>query len=406
MLSLVSNQVLFQEKDVCETILPWHMVTNLLLWPENTILNEDSIQTANGFIANNPLFSKLLKLELETFPLVAKIQKNGIQFLTEDWEETVIGNKRLRLERIQQQMVSNPSGATQADLAEYQKLMQFVHCNSDNFRLLYPQASQVGGKWYRTLRGIWTHYATYSGRYNAVHLPMMGLPKELKQFMQPSDPDMTYFSADLRNMELRVAAALTDATSLQSLFHSGEDVHLRNGRKFAQILDLDLDDEVAHKLGKVVAFTLLYGGGPHGIFDAVRETTGMIPDWESPNMLKKAFTESYPELEEILNPSNLDLISTPWGNAPISVKLKRSQRINLPVQLVASIVFKHVMLACAKVPDVDVVLPVHDEVYLKVPKAKLESIESQIEENIVKTIHNCCSNFDTTNVVRFTKLGG
>ncbi|ARN93426.1 hypothetical protein AZI11_11250 [Levilactobacillus brevis] len=211
----------------------WDTICHMLLWAIPTVLNSQSIDRANEFIDRYPFFQMLFKLESQTCPIIQQVQRKGLILSKEAWEDEISEHKELVNTyqfRIDEQVGS------EFLYKELQDEMRLVQTFGNNLNRYSQRIKGAKGK--IKLTGNWEHYGTNTGRYNCRRLPLMALPKKMWKCLSPLESGYSYYSADLANFELRVAAALTECEAMQRLFKRGVDVHSYNGGIFAQELHL------------------------------------------------------------------------------------------------------------------------------------------------------------------------
>lgn len=380
----------------------WDTICHMLLWEVPTVLNQRSVDCANEFFTHYQFFQKLLSLETQTLPIIGQVQREGLILNEEKWEKEVSYHKELA--NIYQHRI-DARGGSDAIYKELQDEIHLVRTFGHNLNRYSQRIKGVEGK--IKLTGNWQHYRTNTGRYNCRQLPLMALPKEMWKCLSPLKAGYSYYSADLTNFELRVAAALTKCEAMQELFKQGVDVHSYNGDMFAQELHLgDLSAGDYHKIGKVVSFTLMYGGGEWRVLESIEEVIGRKINCNGPQHVKQLFMEQYPEFVSLLAPNNSQTLYTPFGSVPINIRLKRTQMINMPIQLCASILFKYIMIACFKyVKSAKIILPVHDELVFSAKDTDLQVFKREVKRVIESALNTGLSKLEVKNVVNVTLKG-
>lgn len=207
-------------------------------------------------------------------------------------------------------------------------------------------------------------------------------------------------SFDYSQIELRIAAHLSNDKKMVSAFVNNKDIHVATA---AEINNVDIG-EVSNKMrqeAKAINFGIIYGQGPHGL----SQTAG-IPYSQAKDFIKKYF-ESYPEVEKmrqkfIKEAEKNELTSTFLGrkrplpeiNSSIIMIKKSAERIaiNTPIQGAAADIIKLAMIETYKqikseTEDIRLLLQVHDELVFEIKETRIdyyiEKIKS-IMEKIVK----------------------
>ncbi|QCZ46819.1 DNA polymerase [Levilactobacillus brevis] len=388
--------------------VPFRMITNLLLWDSSTICSEESVARANDYIEAYPLFKQNLELEIATMPIIDPLMNNGICLDAEWWYRKEILPREERLSGLAMEDLDVPRADLSAsEKVEFKDLHQFIKRNWISLNANGGLLKNVGLRSFLPIQGWWEHYSGPTGRFSATASPVMALPKKMKAYLSPMDEDRGYFSSDLCNIELRIASALTGTTQLQEMFHAGTDVHFYNGQWISVQLGLSLDDATTHRLGKKFVYAVLYGCGDQTLAKSVSEVVGSHIDSTQMATVRATFMQKYPELEAVLKPKDLKKLCTPFGDVPINIDQTVPQRINLPVQFIASRLFKEIMVSCVAAvgDDAMMVLPIHDEMVWDMPLAKAELLKSTIIETIEATLSESWPELEVTGIVEFSRLG-
>ena len=208
----------------------------------------------------------------------------------------------------------------------------------------------------------------------------------------------TFLSADYSQIELRVLAHLSQDTTLIESFLQGHDIHARTA---AALFDLDIR-KVSHdqrQIGKRINFSILYGLTPYGLAKDLD-----IPQKEAKEYIEKFFAQ-YPGVSKwmegvIKDTKKHGYVTTFWGrrrympgiyekNRPL-YELARRTAINTRAQGTAAEIMKKGMTRCAeelerKKLGAKILLQIHDELLISVPKDKKEQTE-KIVAKILETV--------------------
>ncbi|ARN96938.1 DNA polymerase [Levilactobacillus brevis] len=406
---IINQQVTYDDG----TPISRNAVCNILLWPSTTELTVDSIDKVNQYIQRFPLFESLFDLEKKTYPIIEQAQDEGVGLLNTAWEGSVVFSLKQRIDELEREITCHHTfyNANDEVFREYDKAKRYLKVYYDNIqahREFYPRADNYANvRDCVKLTGQWSHYATRTGRYNVRELPMMGLPHNVKPFLAPRSKANAYYSFDLKNIELRVASCFCQCTALEELFSQGEDVHLINGRLFASELGISgLSEAELHRLGKKLVYAILYGGSGSAIDEGVYDVVGRHVDFSVASQVRDAFLKHYPEFVRLLNHHNAKMLDTAFGEVPINVELSQTQRTNLPIQFMASFLFKHVLVACYEhVPEGRIALPVHDEIIMEIPEKDADRVGTQVCSIIQHTLESVWKDFKTSEIVDFEKVG-
>ncbi|QGX70010.1 hypothetical protein GPK32_14425 [Lactiplantibacillus plantarum] len=365
------------------TWLSWITMCYLLMWPINTELNNRSVELANRqlewFVSNQ----RMLDLELKVQPVLASYNV-GLDVDMRKWH-TLLQPKVARMHSFQTRLQLNSEASlatvTQAvqDLTnsevslkpEWLKLQtdpllhgfyvyrnDFIYLRSFWENVLRDGNSIGDGTTYN-LTGNWSSYASYTGRMRASRLPMMALPKKIRSCLKPRKC-YYYVSVDLSNVEFRIAAALTGCQLAQLRFRQGIDIHQHTGRALLKYVpSISPTNEMVHQLGKRITFCILYGGSTRAIVNIFEQLLDIRITISIADAILAAFFDEYPELRK-LQRTDVQWVQTLWGSQPLLVPLKRTQRINLPIQLMGSFLLK--LGLCVTSKAATPIMSVHDEI--------------------------------------------
>lgn len=385
--------------------LPWFTMCYLLMWPINTELNSRSVMLANQQLGQFPGNQQLLALELKFQPVLVSYNV-GLDVDMRKWH-TLLQPKVARMHSFQTRLQLNSEASlatvTQAvqDLTNSEVSLKpdwlkaqtdpllhdfyvyrndFIYLRSFWENVLRDGNSMGDGTTYN-LTGNWLSYASYTGRMRASCLPMMALPKKIRSCLKPPK-GYYYVSVDLSNVEFRISAAFTGCQLAQLRFRQGIDIHQHTGRALLKYVpSVSTTDEEAHQFGKRVTFCILYGGSARAITEIFEQLLDVRITINVANAILAAFFDEYPELRK-LQRTDAQWVQTLWGPQPLLVPLKRTQRINLPIQLMGSFLLKLGLCVTSKVATP--IMSVHDEIIFLVNasvKAKdfIRTVQDELE---------------------------
>lgn len=214
-----------------------------------------------------------------------------------------------------------------------------------------------------------------------------------------AEPGNHFISADYSQMELRVLAHFSGDKNLVNAFLAGEDVHAHTA---AGLFKIALN-EVTHEqrqLAKRINFSILYGLTPYGL----------ARDLDISHSQAKEFIDRYmahyPQVQEWMESVVADTIRdgyvTTWFGRRRYIpeiyeknhalqQLGRRLAINTKAQGTAAEIVKlgmlHVHDVCSKtMPNVKMLLQIHDELLLTVPTHQIDEASTMIKtvlENVV-----------------------
>lgn len=207
-------------------------------------------------------------------------------------------------------------------------------------------------------------------------------------------------SADYSQIELRVLAYLSQDKNLLEAFAAGEDIHARTA---SGLFDIPLK-EVTHEqrqVAKRINFSILYGLTPYGLSKDLD-----VPLGDAKNYIDK-YMAQYPGVVEwmdtvIQETKENGFVTTLWGRRrPIPgiyeknrtlYQLAHRVAINTKAQGTAADLMKLGMVKLAdrltkEMPEVKILLQIHDELVFSAPNDQVKAAEELIAhvlDNVVK----------------------
>lgn len=229
---------------------------------------------------------------------------------------------------------------------------------------------------------------TTTGRLSSNDPNLQNIPvrtekgRQIRQAFVPQE-DHILLAADYSQIELRLMAHVARVAALKEAFIMGEDIHTATA---AQVFDVSPDqvDATLRRRAKTINFGIIYGISPFGLANQLD-----IPQKEA-----KAYIEAYfarfPEIEAYMEETKQQAfdqgyVTTPFGRIchtpeirdknPSRRHFSERAAINAPIQGGAADIIKKAMIRVdaelkEKMPDVKMLLQVHDELVFEVPKRK------------------------------------
>ena len=206
-----------------------------------------------------------------------------------------------------------------------------------------------------------------------------------------ADPGNVILSADYSQIELRLAAHMADVPQLKEAFRSGVDIHSLTAEELFGRVDRDTRNQA-----KTINFAILYGSSAWGIagrlglgkdegkaiidryyerFPGIRAFTHSTLEFAR----QRGFTQTLFGRKTHFEPN----IRSP--NPSIRAGAERAA-INAPIQGTSADLIKRAMarmddaLAAAGLPDVKMLLQVHDELVFEVPEGREEQAAAVIKK--------------------------
>jgi DNA polymerase-1 len=233
--------------------------------------------------------------------------------------------------------------------------------------------------------------STATGRLSSSNPNLMNIPirselgQRIRRAFRAGRPGHVLFAADYSQIELRIAAHLSEDPQMLAAFAAGHDIHAATAARVFKV-PLEQVDVTRRRLAKVANFGSIYGQGEYGLSQQMR-----IPGDEAREFLKEYWT-TYARLKDWLDAVRgearekgvvvsatgrrraiPDLRSPNWQLRQAAERMA----INFPIQSLAADIIK---IAMVRLPgEMDraglsgrLLLQVHDELVFEVPGEELE----------------------------------
>ena len=207
-----------------------------------------------------------------------------------------------------------------------------------------------------------------------------------------AEPGNVILAADYSQIELRLAAHMADVAPLREAFEQGEDIHARTAQELFGEVNRDTRGKA-----KTINFSILYGISRWGLskrlVSSPEEAQAMIDTYfkRFPG-ISNYITDTLAEVKERGHSTTLFGRKTwfPRINAPNPNERQGSERaaINAPIQGTSADIIKRAMvrmgpaLEAAGLPNVKMLLQVHDELVFELPEGDVETA-SEVIRNVM-----------------------
>ncbi|ENO76194.1 DNA polymerase I, partial [Thauera sp. 63] len=208
-------------------------------------------------------------------------------------------------------------------------------------------------------------------------------------FIAPKDHFIV--SADYSQIELRIMAHLSGDARLLEAFAHGEDVHRATAGEVFGVPPAEVTSE-QRRYAKVINFGLIYGMSAHGLAKNLGIERAAAQGW-----IDRYFAR-YPGVADYMERTRVEareqgFVETVFGRRLYLPDIRASQAgrrqaaeraaINAPMQGTAADLIKKAMIAVSdwlagSGLKSKLVLQVHDELVLEVPKAELDTIRAEL----------------------------
>lgn len=233
---------------------------------------------------------------------------------------------------------------------------------------------------------------TFTGRMSSYNPNFQNMPrdKDIRSLFVPREDNRKLLCADFSQVELRVAAALSQDEVMCGAYENGKDLHMLTAAAFAQ-KDFDDVTEEERQSAKAINFGLIFGAGANTLQKYSKKVYGVELSDEDAQNAVYTFRETYPEyrewqLAQAHEAQTTGLITTPVGKVRrLDPDESYTRSMNTPIQGGAGEVM---LLSIYKIwkfiqdNDVDAYLVnvVHDEVIIDCLDKDVEVMKKAIED--------------------------
>ena len=236
-----------------------------------------------------------------------------------------------------------------------------------------------------------------TGRLSSTNPNLQNIPIRTEMGRQIRDafvaePGNVILAADYSQIELRLAAHMADVAPLREAFEQGEDIHARTAQELFGEVNRDTRGKA-----KTINFSILYGISRWGLskrlVSSPEEAQAMIDTYfkRFPG-ISNYITDTLAEVKERGHSTTLFGRKTwfPRINAPKPNERQGSERaaINAPIQGTSADIIKRAMvrmgpaLEAAGLPNVKMLLQVHDELVFELPEGDVAAA-SEVIRNVM-----------------------
>ncbi len=205
-----------------------------------------------------------------------------------------------------------------------------------------------------------------------------------------AEPGNVLLSADYSQIELRLAAHMADVPALKAAFANGDDIHSLTAQELFGEVNRDTRGRA-----KTINFSILYGISRWGLAGRM----GTTPD-EAQALIDRYF-ERFPGINRYIHETLQSVKETGYTrtlfgrkvwftniNSKNQAERQGAERaaINAPIQGTSADIIKRAMvrmtpaLVAAGLPEVRMLLTVHDELVFELPEAKVDPATPVIRE--------------------------
>jgi DNA polymerase-1 len=207
-----------------------------------------------------------------------------------------------------------------------------------------------------------------------------------------AEPGHVLMSADYSQIELRLAAHMADVPQLKEAFASGADIHAMTAEELFGVVDRETRGKA-----KTVNFAILYGISSWGLAGRLG-----VPREEGKAIIDRYF-QRFPGINAYINDTlsfvrDHGFTRTLFGRKTWFPNIRHPQfragaeraAVNAPIQGTSADLIKRAMsrmdgaLAAAGLPEVRMLLQVHDELVFEVPQGQEEAAAAVVRETMAR----------------------
>ena len=392
------------------------------LGDEISLKNEEMIGKLASILVEKLKENNLIstaKLEFDCLPAVAQMEQNGMLLDMDKWNvlseklesekkhlENLLFNElgdinldssKQRLESLQSKglKINNTKKETLnplkekypyiSDLIEYSRVAKLVqsftqtipgHIHSLTGRI-HPEYRQLGAT---------------TGRLSCRNPSLQNIPRK-KAFRECfiSSPEHKIVVADFSQIELRVAAEISNDRRMIEAYNKGGDLHkltasLVMNKHISQITKEE------RQAAKAINFGLIFAMGSKSLSEYARNTYGVDMTIEDATLFRNRFFNAYFGLSQWHQNVKISLVKETrtligrrrlWRDQPALTQL-----LNTPIQGTAADILKKALILLAielEGTSSKIIGTVHDEIILEVPDHDVEEIAKILQNTMEKT---------------------
>ena len=274
---------------------------------------------------------------------------------------------------------------------EYRKIKKLLNTYVDPLpKLVHPKTGRIHTSYMQTVAS--------TGRLSSKDPNLQNIPirteagRQIRKAFIPSDSDHVLLGADYSQVELRVAAAMSKDPGLCDAFREGQDVHAATAAKVFSV-DLKAVTREQRSQAKAVNFGILYGQGAFGLAEELGikrgEAKEIISAYHAQFSTLEKFTKACIELArekeyaETIFGRRRKLPGINSSNGMVKAFAERNA-VNAPIQGSAADIIKVAMVKLATALEEGkwkskLIMQVHDELVLDVPKVELEMLSALVK---------------------------
>jgi DNA polymerase-1 len=239
--------------------------------------------------------------------------------------------------------------------------------------------------------------STATGRLSSSNPNLMNIPirtelgQRIRRAFRAGRPDHLLFAADYSQIELRVAAHLSEDPQMLGAFEAGHDIHAATAARVFKV-PLEQVDPNQRRLAKVANFGSIYGQGEYGLSQQLSipgdEARAFLQEyWSTYGRLKAWLDDLRAEAREtgvVVSATGRRRAIPDLRSPNYQLRLAAERMaINFPIQSLAADIIKIAMVRLQREMGEAglggrMLLQVHDELVFEVPEAELDAFAEMV----------------------------
>ena len=280
---------------------------------------------------------------------------------------------------------------TKSDSVVVADLLQYKHWQSQDSRYatkilesIHPQTNRIHAEYHQL--------GTKTGRLSCSNPPLQQIPTQpqVRSCFVPTEGNK-FIIADYSQIELRVAAQISQDQRMIEAYQQGEDLHRLTASLLTGTSTIEVTDE-QRQAAKAVNFGLLFAMGAKGLRSYALDTYGVEMSLERANQFKQCFFDNYAGFAAFLQNSTsrkVKRLRTLSGRIRYFTRGYASlpNALNTPIQGTAADIIKQALADLpTKLSDTkaQIVACIHDEIIIEVEMEQAETAKMILEKVMVK----------------------
>jgi len=279
-------------------------------------------------------------------------------------------------------------------ILDYRKLVKVASTYTDSLLVSFdPKDGRV--------HPVYNQTGTSTGRLssenpNVQNIPLKGELADLVREAFIAEEGFLFLGADYSQLELRLAAHLSQDENLLAAFKNNLDIHSQTAK-----LVFGEENLETRRLAKAINFGIIYGMQAKGLAERLR-----IPISQAQKIIERYF-HFYPGLkkmrEDLIEKAKIYGYAETLSGRKLSLpeiysnsyrEKSEAERIavNMPIQGLGADIIKKAMIAIDRalyeefIKEANLILSVHDELVLEVKEEKIDAISKIVKEKMEKAI--------------------